>query len=91
MSTTIHLSTDLLSAVDRRAKDLRLTRNRYIVQVLERSLRSDPAWSPGFVETLRAASRDPDLQRTLAEMRTAIKANRMSMEPSEHVNPENPV
>lgn len=81
MSTTIHLSGDLLSAVDRRAKDLRLTRNRYIVQALERSLRSDTAWSPAFVEELRAAGGDPELQRTLAEMRAAIKANRMSKGP----------
>lgn len=81
MSTTIHLSGDLLAAVDRRAKDLRLTRNRYIVQALERSLRSDTAWSPAFVEELRAAGRDRELQRTLAEMRAAIKANRKSKGP----------
>ena len=83
MSTTIHLSGDLLAAVDRRAKDLRLTRNRYIVQALERSLRSDTEWSPAFVEELRGAGRDPELQRTLAEMRAAIKANRISKGPLE--------
>ena len=81
MSTTIHLSDDLLAAVDRRAKDLRLTRNRYIVQVLERSLRSDTAWSPAFVEELRAAGQDQELQRTLAEIRAAINANRTSKGP----------
>ena len=81
MSTTIHLSGDLLAAVDRRAKDLRLTRNRYIVQALERSLHSDTAWSPAFVEELRAARQDRELQRTLAEMRAAIKANRTSKGP----------
>ena len=83
MSTTIHVSKELLAAVDRRAKDLRLTRNRYIVQALERSLRSDTAWSPAFVEALRAAGRDRELQRTLADMRAAIKANRMSKGPPE--------
>ncbi len=81
MNTTIRLSDELLAAVDRRAKDLRLTRNRYIEQALERSLRSDTAWSPAFVEELRAASQDRELQRTLAEMRGAIKANRMSKGP----------
>lgn len=80
-SITIHLSGDLLAALDRRARDLRLTRNRYIVQALERSLRDDAAWSPAFVEELRAAGRDPELQRILTEMRTAIKANRMSKGP----------
>lgn len=83
MSTTIHVSNELLAAVDRRAKDLRLTRNRYIVQALERSLRSETAWSPAFVEELRAAGRDPELQRTLADMRAAITANRMSKGPPE--------
>lgn len=78
MNTTIRLSDELLAAVDRRAKDLRLTRNRYIEQALQRSLRSDTAWSPVFVEELRAAGRDPELQRTLAEMRAAINANRTS-------------
>ena len=91
MSTTIHLSGDLLAAVDRRAKDLRLTRNRYIVQTLERSLLGDAAWSPAFVEELRAAGRDPELQRTLAQMRTAIKANRTSKGPPKRLKPENPV
>ncbi|MYB31630.1 MAG: hypothetical protein F4Y20_03640 [Acidobacteria bacterium] len=76
--------------MDRRAKELRLTRNRYIVQALERSLISDTAWRPAFVEELRAAGRDPELQRTVAELRTAIKANRVSKGPWEQCNPENP-
>lgn len=70
-----------MAAVDRRAQDLRVTRNRYIVRALERSLRSDTEWSPGFVEELRSARHDPKDQRVLAEMRDAIKANRKSKEP----------
>ena len=81
MSTTIRLSDELLAAVDRCAKDLRLSRNRYIVQVLERSVHSETAWSPALVEELQAAGQDRELQRTLAEMRGAIKANRISKEP----------
>ena len=81
MTITIHLSDELLDAVDRRAKDLGLTRNRYIVQALERSLRRDTAWTSAFVEELRAAGQDRELQRTLAEMRAAINANRMSKGP----------
>ena len=81
MSTTIHLSGDLLAAVDRRAQDLRVTRNRYIVRALERSLSSDTEWSPAFVEELRAARHDPEDHRVLAEMRAAIKANRKSKGP----------
>ena len=81
MSTTIHLSGELLAAVDRRAQDLRVTRNRYIVRALERSLRGDTEWSPRFVEELRAARHDPKDQRVLAEMRDAIGANRTSKGP----------
>lgn len=81
MSTTIHLSGTLLAAVDRRAQDLRVTRNRYIVRALERSLQSDTEWSPALVEELRAARHDPEDQRVLAEMRDAIRANRASKEP----------
>lgn len=81
MTITIHLSDDLLAAVDRRAQDLRLTRNRYIVEALERSLQSDTAWSPAFVEELRVAGQDRELSRILAEMRTAINANRTGKGP----------
>ena len=81
VSATIHLSGVLLAAVDRRAQDLRVTRNRDIVRALERSLRRDTEWSPDFVEDLRVARHDPKDQRVLAEMRDAIKANRKSKGP----------
>lgn len=81
MSTTIHLSAELLAAVDHRARDLRVTRNRYIVRALERSLRDDTEWSPALVEDLRAVRHDAEHQSVLAEMRRAIKANRSSKGP----------
>lgn len=81
MSTTIHLSAELLTAVDQRAKDLKLTRNRYIVRALERSLRDDTEWSPALVEELRAAGDDREGQEALAEMRRVIAANRTSKGP----------
>ena len=81
MSTTIHLSGELLAAVDRRAQDLRVTRNRYIVRALERSLRDDTEWSTAFVEEIRAARHDPEDRRVLSAMLRAIKANRMSKGP----------
>lgn len=81
MSTTIHLSAELLTAVDHRAKDLKLTRNRYIVRALERSLRDDTEWSPALVEELRAAGDDREGQEVLAEMRRVIAANRTSKGP----------
>jgi len=81
VSTTVHLSSELLAAVDHRAKDLKVTRNRYIVRALERSLRGDTEWSPALVEELRAARDDREGQEVLAEMRRAIAANRASKGP----------
>lgn len=81
MPTTIHLSDELLAAVDRRAADLRTTRNRYIRRALERSLRQDTEWSPTLIATLRAAHDDPEDQEVLAAMRQAIRANRQSKGP----------
>lgn len=81
MSTTIHLAAELLSAVDGRAKDLRITRNRYIVRALERALREDTQWSPALVDEVRALHQDAGHQRVLAEMRDAIRTNRTSKGP----------
>lgn len=89
-STTIHLSGDLLAAVDRRAKDLRLTRNRYIVQALERSLHRDTAWSP---DSWRNSTRRARIwsSTTPAGMRAAITTNRTSNRPSGPFKQENPI
>ena len=81
MSTTIHLAAELLSAVAGRAKDLRITRNRYIVRALERALREDTQWSPALVDEVRALHHDAGHQRVLAEMRDAIRTNRTSKGP----------
>ncbi len=79
--TTIHLAPSLLAAVDRRAQELRISRNRYIREALERSLRADREWSPTLVRKLRTAGRDPEDQRVLTEMLQAIRANRRSKGP----------
>ena len=81
ISVKVHLSAELWAAVDRRAKDLRVTRTSYIIRTLERSIRSDAEWSPAFVEELRAARHEPADHRLLAEMRDAIRANRKRGEP----------
>lgn len=56
MATTVHLPKPLLEAVDRRAKALRISRNRLIVRALERELSSEEGWSPGFFERLAEPS-----------------------------------
>jgi hypothetical protein len=39
--------------VDRKARTLKISRNRLIVRALERELASGSDWSPGFFEQLR--------------------------------------
>ena len=66
MSTTIHLPADLLAAVDRQARGLDMSRNRYIVRALERALANETQWSAEFVDELAAARADVGGRRALA-------------------------
>lgn len=52
MPTSIHLPPVLLAAVDRKARALRVSRNRFIVGALQRELSTTAPWSPGFFERL---------------------------------------
>jgi hypothetical protein len=79
MSTSIHLPKPLLDAVDRRAKALRMSRNRLIVRALERELRERGDWSPGFFE--RLAEPLPELDEAVDEMLDHIRRNRRSKGP----------
>jgi len=71
MPTSVHIPKVLLRSVERRAKVLRLSRNRFIVRALERAIAVDAEWSPGFFEAL-----DPLGHRDAAvvdEMMKAVK------------------
>ena len=74
MSTTVHLPADLLAAVDRQARNLRMSRNRYIVRALERALATEVEWSDAFVAELAAARRDVEGRRALEELRSVVAA-----------------
>ena len=76
MTTTVHLPADLLASVDRQARELDMSRNRYVIRALERALETETRWSPAFVEELTAARTDMAGQRALEEVRAAIAANR---------------
>lgn len=52
MTTSIHIPKPLLEAVDRKARALKISRNRLIVRALERELTAGAGWSPGFFERL---------------------------------------
>lgn len=53
MPTTIHVPEALLAEVDKRAKALKLSRNRFILTALEQALAAERGWSPGFIDAVR--------------------------------------
>lgn len=75
MSTTVHLPADLLAAVDREAQGRKMSRNRYIINALERALATETAWSARFVEELAAAQAD-GASAALEDLRSAVAAHR---------------
>lgn len=75
MSTTVHLPADLLAALDREAQRRKMSRNRYIINALERALATETAWSTRFVEELAAAQADA-ASAPLEDLRSAVAARR---------------
>lgn len=76
MPTSVHIPQPLLEAVDRRAKALGISRNRLIVQALEREIAEGATWSPGFFEQLRAT--DDATKAAVDDMLAAILKGRRS-------------
>jgi len=79
MATSVHIPKPLLEAVDRRARALKMSRNRLIVKALERELGGRSSWSEGFFERLSEV--DEATGAAVGEMLTAIRASRRSKEP----------
>ena len=78
MATSIHIPRVLLDAVDRRARQLKISRNRFILRVLQEELARSTEWSSGFFEKLGAGVAD---RAAVEEMLGAIQANRTSKKP----------
>jgi hypothetical protein len=74
MPTSLHIPKPLLVAVDRRARALKMSRNRFIVQTLEREISGSTQWSPGFFEKL--ADVRPDEAAAVDEMLQVIERGR---------------
>ena len=81
MTTTVHVPADLLKSVDHQARELGMSRNRYVIRALERSLASETQWSPRFVGELEAARSDEEGREALAELRGVLVANRTRKPP----------
>ena len=76
MSITVICPRILLASVDRRARELDTSRNRYVVRALERALATETEWSAALVAELAAARDDLDGRRELEDLRAAVAAVR---------------
>jgi predicted transcriptional regulator len=79
MATTIHVPAPLLTAVDRLAKALRISRNRLIVQALEQAVHARSAWSSEFLGRLRKA--DPATGADVDQLTSDVRQARRSKTP----------
>ena len=79
MATSVHLPKPLLDAVDRRARALKISRNRLIVKALERELSATTEWPPGFFEQFLAT--DDATRQAAGEMLEHIRSNRSAKKP----------
>lgn len=79
MPTSVHLPKALLIAVDRKARALKISRNRLIVQALEREVTRDSQWPPDFFE--RLASIEPGVREAADQMLEGILSGRRSKKP----------
>jgi metal-responsive CopG/Arc/MetJ family transcriptional regulator len=79
MPTSVHIPKPLLVAVDRRARVLKISRNRLIVQALEREVTEGSNWSPDFFGQLESAEKG--VEDAADEMLKAIQSQRRSKKP----------
>ena len=79
MVTSIRIPKPLLEAVDRKARALKVSRDRLIVQALKRELAPGADWSPGFFEQLRAV--DSETATAVDELLVAVRQARTSKPP----------
>lgn len=79
MATSVHLPKPLLEAVDRRARALKISRNRLIVKALERELTESSEWSNGFFEEL--SQTDHDTRAAVDDLLHEVRTRRSSKEP----------
>ena len=81
VATSVHIPRKILEAVDRRARRLKMSRNRFIVRTLEKELSNETEWSPEFFT--RLAEIEPGDADAVDEMVVAIEARRTRKRPPE--------
>lgn len=81
MPTTVHIPPPLLDAVDRRARALRVSRNRLIVRAIAREVSQPAGWSPEFLGRLRDV--DADTAAAADDLVAVVTRARRSKAPPE--------
>lgn len=81
MPTTVHIPPALLARIDRRATQLGISRNRYIVRALGSAVDDETRWSPAFLELLAKARSDAGAKEAVDEMMQHITSRRTSRAP----------
>jgi hypothetical protein len=76
MATSVHLPKALLSAVDKKARALKISRNALIVKALEREINEGREWPAGFLEKVGVVG--ADLEDAVDDMVRTIRAARRS-------------
>jgi metal-responsive CopG/Arc/MetJ family transcriptional regulator len=76
MPTSVHFPQPLLEALDRRAQALKISRNRLIVQAVEREVTAGADWSLRFFEILAPA--DQEITSAVDELVAAVQSTRRS-------------
>jgi metal-responsive CopG/Arc/MetJ family transcriptional regulator len=80
MAISIHIPKPLLDAIDRKARALKMSRNRLIVLALERELTSDSNWSQRFFERLKAV--DTETAEAVDALLVSVRQARRSKPPT---------
>ena len=83
MATTVHIPPELLKRVDKRAGELGISRNRYIVSALERAIQEETTWSRHFLDALSEAAADTESHGAVEDMMQAIASGRSRKRPPE--------
>lgn len=79
MPTSVHIPKPLLLAVDRKAKALKISRNRLIVRALERELKDGVEWSADFFT--RLGSPEAGVEQAVEELQKVVRDHRRSKKP----------
>lgn len=78
MPTSIHIPASLLDRVSKKARAEGLSRNRYIVETLRRSVDTAESWPPEFIRAIDGSKSSRATDAAVDEMLRAIKRSRRS-------------